>query len=146
MSSPFGVGNASFRTRVTDAFVETVPFGFWKREAFGRFGMFDEQLIRNQDDEFNYRTIRMGGRIYQSVRIHSRYFVRDSFRNLFRQYYQYGYYKPLVLKKVGQVVKARHLAPVPVLWCTCSRCPPPCPLAGGSSPSGCTCCWRSISR
>ncbi|MCB0572767.1 MAG: glycosyltransferase family 2 protein [Phaeodactylibacter sp.] len=111
MSSPFGVGNASFRTRVTDAFVETVPFGFWKREAFGRFGLFDEQLIRNQDDEFNYRTIRMGGRIYQSARIHSRYFVRDSFRALFRQYYQYGYYKPLVLKKVGQVVKARHLAP-----------------------------------
>ncbi len=111
MSSPFGVGNSSFRTRVADAFVETVPFGFWKREVFGRYGLFDETLIRNQDDEFNYRTIRMGGKIFQSAKIHSRYFVRDSFKALFRQYFQYGFYKPLVLKKIGKVVKARHLAP-----------------------------------
>lgn len=111
MSSPFGVGNARFRTRAGDAFVETVPFGFWKREVFERFGLFDEELIRNQDDEFNYRTIAMGGRIFQSAGVHSRYFVRESFGALFRQYYQYGYYKPLVLKKVGKLVKARHLAP-----------------------------------
>lgn len=111
MSSPFGVGNARFRTCAGDAFVETVPFGFWKREVFERFGLFDEELIRNQDDEFNYRTIAMGGRIFQSAGVHSRYFVRESFGALFRQYYQYGYYKPLVLKKVGKLVKARHLAP-----------------------------------
>ncbi len=112
MSSKFGVGGASFRTLQTDAFVETVPFGFWKREAFDRFGFFDEDLVRNQDDEFNYRILKKGGKIFQSSNIHCRYFVRDSFKALFRQYYQYGYYKPLVIKKIGKVVKLRHLAPV----------------------------------
>lgn len=112
MSSQFGVGNVSFRTMKTDAYVDTVPFGFWKRDIFNRFGLFDEKLIRNQDDEFNYRILKRGGKIFQSSEIHCRYFVRPSFKSLFKQYYQYGLYKPLVIKKIGKVVKLRHLVPV----------------------------------
>lgn len=111
MSSTFGVGNSSFRTKIRDGFVETVPFGFWKRAVFEKFGYFDEELVRNQDDEFNYRIIKNGGKIFQSSKIQSKYFVRNSLPALYRQYFQYGLFKPLVIKKIGQVVKLRHLVP-----------------------------------
>ena len=55
MSSSFGVGNAHFRTGNKDGFVDTVAFGAYKQEVFDKIGLFDEELIRNQDDEFNYR-------------------------------------------------------------------------------------------
>lgn len=113
MSTPFGVGNTSFRTERIDGYVDTVPFGFWKKEAFEQFGLFDTDLKRNQDDEFNYRTIAKGGKIYISQKIHSTYYVRDSFKALFRQYYQYGVYKPLVFKKLNASgVQIRHLIPM----------------------------------
>ncbi len=111
MSSTFGVGNALFRTKQMDGFVDTVPFGFWKREVFEKYGFFDETLIRNQDDEFNFRVISHGGKIYQSSKIHSTYFVRESLLALFKQYFQYGFYKPLVLKKVKSGARFRHFIP-----------------------------------
>ena len=112
MSSTFGVGNSGFRTLKQDAYVETVPFGFWPKEVFEKYGLFDEDLFRNQDDEFNYRIIANGGKVFQSVKIDSKYYVRNSFISLYRQYFQYGLFKPLVIKKIGKVVRIRHLVPV----------------------------------
>lgn len=112
MSTSFGVGNTSFRTAVVDGFVESVPFGFWKRDFFEKFGYFDTELIRNQDDELNYRTNKKGGKIFQSSKISSAYYVRDSYQAMYRQYYQYGFFKPLVFKKLGNSgVRIRHLVP-----------------------------------
>ncbi len=64
MSSPFGVGNAHFRTGLKDGLVDTVAFGAYKKEVFEKIGYFDEELARNQDDEFNYRLIKNGYSIY----------------------------------------------------------------------------------
>jgi glycosyltransferase involved in cell wall biosynthesis len=112
MSTSFGVGNTEFRTAVVDGYVDSVPFGFWKKTFFDTFGYFDTELIRNQDDEFNYRTNKLGGKIFQSSKISSAYYVRDSFKAMYRQYYQYGYFKPLVFKKLGNSgVRIRHLIP-----------------------------------
>jgi glycosyltransferase involved in cell wall biosynthesis len=112
MSTQFGVGNTEFRTAVVDGNVDSVPFGFWRKSHFEKFGFFDEELMRNQDDEFNYRTNKLGGRIYQSSSIESEYYVRDSFKAMFRQYYQYGVYKPLVFKKLDNAgIRIRHLIP-----------------------------------
>ena len=55
MSSGFGVGNAHFRTGNKDGLVDTVAFGAYKKEVFEKIGLFNEELIRNQDDEFNGR-------------------------------------------------------------------------------------------
>ena len=64
LSSPFGMGNSYFRIGADhDMQVDTVPFGFFHREIFNRIGMFDEELVRNQDDEFNGRIIREGGEV-----------------------------------------------------------------------------------
>lgn len=91
--------------------VDTVYLGCWRREAFQRFGLFDETLVRAQDSEFNFRTLLIGGRIWQSPRICSWYHPRKSVTQLFRQYGQYGYWKVATLKKHGQPASVRQLVP-----------------------------------
>lgn len=112
MSSPFGVGNAHFRTGNKEGFVDTVAFGAYKKEVFDNIGYFDEELVRNQDDEFNFRLIKNGYKIFLSQKIVSLYYVRASFKKLFKQYYQYGYWKVFVNKKHKTVTSIRQLIPL----------------------------------
>lgn len=112
MSSSFGVGNAHFRTGNKSGFVDTVAFGAYKREVFDKVGLFDEELIRNQDDEFNFRVTNAGYKIYLNHEIKCRYFVRASFKKLYRQYYQYGYWKVFVNKKHKTITTVRQLIPM----------------------------------
>jgi len=111
MSSTFGVGNAHFRTGANEGWVDTVAFGAYRREVFEKSGLFDEVLVRNQDDEFNYRILRDGFKIYLQPAIQAKYFVRSSFQKLFKQYRQYGYWKVYVNRKHGAVTTIRQLAP-----------------------------------
>ena len=112
MAHPLGVGNAHFRIGTREPrWVDTVPFGCYRREVFDRIGLFDEDLIRNQDDELNIRLIRAGGRILLVPDVVSSYHARDSLPKLWRMYYQYGYFKPLVARKVGGVFTWRQLVP-----------------------------------
>jgi glycosyltransferase involved in cell wall biosynthesis len=112
LAHPFGIGNARFRLgTVEPREVDTVPFGCFRREVFQRVGLFDEDLIRNQDDEFNLRLLRAGGRILLVPGVVSVYYARRSLRQLARMYFQYGYFKPLVVRKVRGVMTARQLVP-----------------------------------
>jgi len=112
VSHPFGVGNSHFRTGVDEPrWVDTVPFACYRRELFDRVGHFDEQLLRDQDDEFNQRILRHGGRLLLVPGIASEYYARESFGQLWRMFFQYGYFKPLVVRKVGGVLTGRQLVP-----------------------------------
>lgn len=112
LAHPFGVGNAYFRIGVCEpCWVDTVPFGCYRKEVFDRVGMFDEELVRNQDDEFNLRLTRRGGRILLVPGIVSSYLARESLEKLWRMYFQYGYFKPLVARKVGGVLTLRQVIP-----------------------------------
>jgi glycosyltransferase involved in cell wall biosynthesis len=111
-SHPLGVGNAYYRIGASaPRWVDTVPFGCYRRDVFQRIGSFDEQLIRNQDDEFNHRLIKNGGRILLVPQVACRYYARDSLGKLARMFYQYGYFKPLAARKIGRVMTARQLGP-----------------------------------
>ena len=112
MSSLFGVGNAHFRTGNKNGFVDTVAFGAYRAEVFEKIGYFDEDLIRNQDDEFNFRLLKNGFKIYLNSNIKSKYYVRASFSKLYKQYYQYGYWKVYVNKKHKAVTSIRQLVPL----------------------------------
>jgi succinoglycan biosynthesis protein ExoA len=90
---------------------DTVPYGAFRPEAFRLAGLFDESLVRNQDDEFNLRLRREGGRIVFDPAIRVFYTPRGSYRRLFRQYYEYGRWKAPVMRKHGQPTSARSLAP-----------------------------------
>lgn len=110
-SSPFGVGGARFHYSGREEWVDTVYLGCWWRRTFDRIGLFDEKMVRNQDDEFSYRLLDAGGRILLSPDIRSLYTVRGSPEALWRQYFQYGFWKIEVLKRHPQQARARHLAP-----------------------------------
>jgi len=113
LSHPFGVGNAYFRIGTTKPKeVDTVPFGCYRREVFDKIGLFDEELIRNQDDEFNARLKRNGGKIYLIPEVQVVYYARASFNKLRKMYYQYGYFKPLVNIKLGKPANLRQFVPV----------------------------------
>jgi glycosyltransferase involved in cell wall biosynthesis len=114
MSSRFGVGNSLFRTlkkKQKDIFVDTVPFAAFPRWVFDRVGLFDEQFVRTQDYEMNLRIRKMGGKILLSPEIRSIYFSRRNLRGLFRQYFQYGFYKTKVIKKHKMRIGIRYLIP-----------------------------------
>jgi succinoglycan biosynthesis protein ExoA len=109
--SPFAAGNARWHNPDYEGPADTVFGGLYRREVFERIGLFDEELVRNQDDEFNLRLQRAGGKIWQSPRIKSWYKPRASLRALFKQYKQYGYWKVRVIQKHKLPASVRHLIP-----------------------------------
>jgi succinoglycan biosynthesis protein ExoA len=112
MSSRFGVGGVSFRTGKAQAGpADTVVFGAYRKEAIALAGLFNTELVRNQDDEFNYRLRKLGGRLVFSPTIRARYYSRSSLRATWRQYFQYGYWKVRVLQKHPQQMSWRQFAP-----------------------------------
>jgi len=111
-STPFGVGGARFHYSEVEEWVDTVYLGAWRSKVFDEIGDFDEEFMRNQDDEFNYRLRAHNGKILLSPRIKSEYYPRSSPRALWRQYYQYGLYKVRVMQKHTLQMQPRHFAPV----------------------------------
>jgi hypothetical protein len=79
--------------------------------VFDKIGLYEESLVRNQDDELNHRLIKRGGRILLVPEIFSVYTARESARKLWQMYYQYGYFKPLAARTIGAVMTARQLVP-----------------------------------
>jgi cellulose synthase/poly-beta-1,6-N-acetylglucosamine synthase-like glycosyltransferase len=112
LAHPFGVGNSYFRIGTSEPrWVDTVPFGCYRSEVFRQVGLFDEELVRNQDDEFNLRLIKHGLGILLVPDVVSYYYARESLSKLWRMYFQYGYFKPLVARKIGGVLTVRQLIP-----------------------------------
>jgi glycosyltransferase involved in cell wall biosynthesis len=110
--SPFASGGGRCHDASYEGPLDTVYLGCWRRETLLRIGLFDVTLVRNQDDELNLRLRLAGGRIWQSPRIESWYRPRSSLCMLFRQYFQYGYWKVRVIQKHGRPASLRHLVPV----------------------------------
>jgi len=106
-----GSGGARFHNPDYEGPVDTVIYGCWRKQTLEELGGFDEALVRNQDDELNLRLIRRGGKVWQSRRIRSWLNPRSTFRGLFRQYYEYGYWKVHVIRKHKIPASWRHLVP-----------------------------------
>tara|TARA_B100000214_G_C23969136_1_gene629184 strand:- start:229 stop:1269 length:1041 start_codon:yes stop_codon:yes gene_type:complete len=112
-SSNFGTGGASFRgTLKKGKFVNTLAFGAYKRNVFNSIGGYDEELVRNQDDEFNMRLIQSGGKIWLDPSIKSFYYSRSSLLSFTKQYFQYGFYKIRVMQKRKGFASFRHIVPL----------------------------------
>lgn len=109
--SRFAVGGSRFHQPDFEGWADTVPYGCYRRDLLIQLGLFDEELVRNQDDELNFRLLRAGGRIWLTPRIRSWYTPRAEFSRLFRQYYQYGYWRVRVIQKHRLPASPRQLVP-----------------------------------
>ena len=109
--SVFGSGWAKSRLSDYAGLVDTVYLGAWKRDDLIALGGFDEELARNQDDELCLRIARSGGKVWQSPTIKSHYIPRDTLLALWRQFYQYGYWKAAIVKKHRVAPSLRALVP-----------------------------------
>lgn len=111
MSTSFGMGIGNFRTLVKSGYTDTVTSPMYPFWVFEKIGFFDEQLVRNQDDDFNFRVTKAGGKIYFENDIFLKYYVRGNYSGLYRQFYQYGYWKVFVNQKHKAVTTFRQLIP-----------------------------------
>jgi len=103
---------ARFHDVSYEGWLDTVTYGCWRKSTLERIGLFDENLVRNQDDELNLRLIRTGGRIWQNPRIMSWYSPRTTLSSVFRQYFQYGFWKVAVIRKHKIPGSWRHAVPL----------------------------------
>ena len=112
-SSWFGVGGVKFRNKDSKeaGHVDTLAFGAHRREIFDYIGGYDEEMVCNQDDEFNHRALQAGKKIWMDPTIRTKYFARSSYLKLFKQYFNYGCYKVRGIQKRGQVFSIRHIIP-----------------------------------
>jgi succinoglycan biosynthesis protein ExoA len=109
--SRFSTGGARFHDDAYSGYVDTVTYGCWRKDTLLALGLFDEKLVRNQDDELNLRLTRAGGKIWQDAEIVSWYRPRTTLSALFRQYFQYGFWKVRVIRKHKIPGSWRHLIP-----------------------------------
>ncbi|MDF2506013.1 glycosyltransferase family 2 protein [Clostridium sp.] len=112
LSSKFGVGNSGFRTNASSGYVDTVPFGTFRRETFEKYGLYDERLTRNQDYELNYRIRKNGGKIYLNSNIKLTYYCRNTLWGILKQSYDNGKWNIITSKLCPGSMSLRHFIPL----------------------------------
>jgi len=110
MASPLGAGGAAYRSSGTAGATDTVYLGVFRREALAAVGSFDESLLRNQDYELNYRIRRSGRLVYLDPSLRVRYLPRSRPGPLWRQYFGYGTWKRVVIRRSPGSLRARQAA------------------------------------
>ncbi|MFQ5354765.1 MAG: glycosyltransferase family 2 protein [Thermodesulfobacteriota bacterium] len=111
-SHAFGVGNSYFRTSQETRYVDTVPFGAFKKDVFKKVGLFNRHLIRNQDIELNGRIRKNGMKILLSPEIRSFYYNRPTLAGLWRQNFANGMWNILTPAVSGTPLSIRHYVPL----------------------------------
>lgn len=111
LSSKFGVGNSQFRINGKSGYVDTVPFGAFRREVFDKYGFYDERLTRNQDNEMNYRIRKNGGKIYLAEDIKFAYYCRDSIKGIINMAIKNGKWNIITMKICPGAMGLRHFVP-----------------------------------
>ena len=111
MTSRIGVGNAAFHTGGAAGEAETVYLGVFRREVLEQQGGYNEEFIRAQDWELNYRIRQAGGRIWFSPELKVSYRPRPTVARLARQYHDYGRWRRVVARYHAGSINLRYLAP-----------------------------------
>lgn len=110
--SPFALGGGKCHYEDYEGYADTVSFGAYRKKKAIELGLYDENFPRSEDDEFNYRLVKNGGKIYITPQIKSVYYPRDNLKALFKQYFEYGMWKVAVIKKHKKPARISHLVPM----------------------------------
>jgi len=108
LSSRFGVGGSRFRVSSASGFVDTVPYGVYRRDVFDEVGWFDERLTRNFDVDLHHRMARAGMRFYIDGSLVTQYVARSTLRGMALQAYGNGYW----IGRIPTRARIRHLVPL----------------------------------
>ncbi|MEN9543031.1 MAG: hypothetical protein RJB54_268 [Actinomycetota bacterium] len=111
MRSPIGVGAAKFHTGGDEGATDTVYLGVFRRSAIEAIGGYDEEFVRAQDWEMNFRLRENGGVIWFSSDLKVTYRPRNSIRKLAKQYFEYGRWRRMVSRTHKGTINFRYLAP-----------------------------------
>lgn len=111
MRSPIGVGGAKFHTGGEAGATDTVYLGVFKRSALNAVGGYDENFVRAQDWEMNYRLRKSGGLIWFNPELKVTYRPRNSIKKLAKQYFEYGVWRRMVSRTHKGTINLRYLAP-----------------------------------
>jgi succinoglycan biosynthesis protein ExoA len=115
VAHPMGAGDAAYRLgagpRIERYRVDTVPFGGFRRSHWRQLGGYNEQLLVNEDYEFNYRTRQSGGDVLLDPAIRCEYFARATLETLARQYFRYGWWKGRMLREHPRSIRLRQALP-----------------------------------
>jgi len=111
LKSSFGIGNASYFKSTENRVVETLVFGLYRREVLIKVNKFDENIIRGQDWELNFRIRNQGFKLYQIGYVNSKYYVRTSLISIWKRHFNAGKWKVYILKKYPRSLLLRHVIP-----------------------------------
>lgn len=111
LSSPFGVGNSSFRVSDEAGYADTAVYGLYKKEIFERVGYFNEKYVRNQDIELHSRIRAAGGKFYFNPQINCVYYSRNTVKKMVKQAFGNGKWNMVLLKNQNSALRLRHLVP-----------------------------------
>ena len=111
LSSPFMVANSKFRTKRKAMYVETVPYGAFRRSLFDKIGLYDERLVRHQDYELCRRITKYGGKIFMTPEIKNTYFPRKTLRELLHKARYYALWDAFSHKICPYTFTWRHFLP-----------------------------------
>ena len=111
MTSKAGVGSAEFHTGGGAGPALTVYLGVYRREAIEQAGGWDEEMLRAEDWELNYRIRARGGLIWFIPELRVTYRPRASVRALAAQYFHYGRWRRVIVRDHPETASFRYLAP-----------------------------------
>lgn len=112
LTSKFGVGNSKFRLNSKSGYVDTVPYGTFRKILFEKIGYFNEELLRSEDNEFNYRIRKNGGKVYLFNDISSTYYPRKNVLSLLKMAFQNGKYATYTNYFIPHSMGIRHFVPL----------------------------------
>ncbi len=111
MTSRFGTGDARFHTGGPPGPVDTVYLGVFRRDTLERVGLYDPSLVRAQDAELNHRIRVDGGVVYFHPDLEVTYRPRSSLSALARQYFHYGRWRRVVVRRHPDSLAWRQAIP-----------------------------------
>jgi len=110
MSHPFGSSSKSFRTQ-SEGPVDTVNYAVFRRDLALAVGGYDEDLLRNQDNDLNQKLRARGYPLWCTWKTECQYFPKDTVKGLIRYGYGNGFWNALSLTKNPAAMGLRHFVP-----------------------------------
>ena len=111
-NSLFGSGVASYRRESKKQYVKTLAHACYRREVFAKVGLFNEELLRSEDNELHDRIRRAGYRICSSGEIVSEYQTRASLSGMVRQKFGNGLWVGKTAKIRPSIFSLYHYVPL----------------------------------